>query len=69
MEEKHDIVASKFSTKPISHGQSQRQPHVAAQMEKAGIKLVIFKGEAGKKLSVQNESRTMNQILVHRPAS
>ncbi|MQB94014.1 hypothetical protein DN432_09580, partial [Lactobacillus reuteri] len=25
--------------------------------------------EAGKKLSVQNESRTMNQILVHRPAS
>ena len=44
MEEKHDIVASKFSTKPISHGQSQRQPHVAAQMEKAGIKLVIFKG-------------------------
>ena len=44
MEEKHDIVASKFSTKPISHGQSQRQPHVAAQMEKAGIKLVIFRG-------------------------
>ena len=52
MEEKHDIVASKFSTKPISHGQSQRQPHVAAQMEKAGIKLVIFKG-ASSNLAVE----------------
>lgn len=52
MEEKHDIVASKFSTKPISHGQSQRQPHVAAQMKKAGIKLVIFKG-ASSNLAVE----------------
>ena len=52
MEKKHDIVASKFSTKPISHGQSQRQPHVAAQMEKAGIKLVIFKG-ASSNLAVE----------------
>ena len=52
MEEKHDIVASKFSTKPISPGQSQRQPHVAAQMEKAGIKLVIFKG-ASSNLAVE----------------
>ena len=52
MEEKHDIVASKFSTKPILHGQSQRQPHVAAQMEKAGIKLVIFKG-ASSNLAVE----------------
>ena len=25
--------------------------------------------EAGKKLLVQNESRTMNQDLIHRPAS
>ena len=52
MEEKHDIVASKFSTKPISHDQSQRQPHVAAQMEKLGIKLVIFKG-ASSNLAVE----------------
>ena len=36
----------------ISHGQSQRQPHVAAQMEKAGIKLVIFKG-ASSNLAVE----------------
>ena len=52
MEEKHDIVASKFSTKPISHDQSQRQPHVAAQTEKDGIKLVIFKG-ASSNLAVE----------------
>ncbi|WP_159434544.1 hypothetical protein [Limosilactobacillus caccae] len=44
MEEKHDIISSKFSTKPTSPIKRQWQPHVAAQIEEAGVKLVIFKG-------------------------
>ncbi|MBM6728901.1 NAD(P)-dependent oxidoreductase [Limosilactobacillus ingluviei] len=39
--------------------------HAARLFHGIGAKVI----EAGKKLSVQNESRTMNQILVHRPAS
>ncbi|MCC4487408.1 hypothetical protein [Limosilactobacillus reuteri] len=45
----------------------KRQP--AKRWNDAKIERVVNKYEAGKKLSVQNESRTMNQILVHRPAS
>lgn len=44
MEEKHDIISSKFSTKPTSPIKRQWQPHVAAQIEEDGVKLVIFKG-------------------------